>query len=70
MKELNLSVDTSHRPVGSSASRAQVLLLASLSISALLTIMAPIAANRGLHVGFNQAWADGDGGEGGGQGGR
>jgi hypothetical protein len=47
------------------------LLLAGLSFSALLTIMAPITVNHGLHITFNQAWADsegGDGGDGGGDG--
>ena len=44
------------------------LLLAGLSFSAMLTILAPITI--GAHIAFNQAWADGEGGEdGGGHGG-
>lgn len=40
------------------------LLLAGLSFSAMLTILAPITI--GAHIAFNQAWADGEGSEGGG----
>jgi len=73
MKELFLtpeSASSSGRFVSYGARRS--LLLAGLSFSALLTIMAPITVNHGSLITFNQAWADsegGDGGDGGGDGG-
>ena len=66
MKELHLTsaVAGSPRPLVSRRARRS-LLLASLSFSALLTIMAPVTVHHGLHIAFNQAWADSEGGDGG-----
>jgi len=62
MKELRLTSNAPGASVRFISRRARrSLLLAALSVSALLTVMAPISANHGLHVGFNQACADGEG---------
>jgi len=70
MNELTLIPSVPPAPhQGTCSSMRRSLLLAGLSLSAFLSIAAPVSLDDGFQVGFHQAWADSEGGGHGGEGG-